>query len=80
MGNSDEIHGLLKIPDSVLLKEALIENGKLQAYILELEDQLKNKKQIEKGSFESLVEANRVLKQTNKRLNEIIYKRNETIN
>jgi chromosome segregation ATPase len=36
-----EKYNLEKIPDSILLKQALIENGKLQAYIEELESKLK---------------------------------------
>lgn len=34
--------GLMKVPTTALLKEALVENGKLQAYIDELEDKLKS--------------------------------------
>lgn len=35
-------YGLLKVPDSILLKEARQEIGALKAYIEELEDRLKN--------------------------------------
>lgn len=35
--------GLMKVPATVLLKEALIENGKLKAYIDELEHEVKKR-------------------------------------
>lgn len=35
--------GLMKVPAKVLLKEALIENGKLKAYIDELEHEVKKR-------------------------------------
>lgn len=35
--------GLMKVPAKVLLKEALIENGKLKAYIDELEHEIKKR-------------------------------------
>lgn len=35
---------LLKIPDHILLKEANVENGKLKAYIEELEDKIERMK------------------------------------
>ena len=38
------VHGLDKVPDSVLLQNALIENGKLQSYIQEFEDAIKELK------------------------------------
>jgi len=37
-----EKYNLEKIPDSVLLSQSLIENGKLQVYIQELEEKVKN--------------------------------------
>jgi hypothetical protein len=39
----DEWSGLLKIPDSILLKEYRIEIGKLKSYITELEESLNTK-------------------------------------
>lgn len=39
-------YGLLKVPDSILLKEARQEIGALKAYIEELEDRLKNPKEV----------------------------------
>jgi hypothetical protein len=35
------VHGLEKIPDSVLLKNALVRVGELESYALELEDKIK---------------------------------------
>ncbi len=75
---SKEVHGLLKIPDNILLKEALVEIGKLKSYIEELED--KNKQQqgtqtthnMQKGSIESLFASNNALRKQNKILREKI--------
>jgi Co/Zn/Cd efflux system component len=38
---SQEVHGLFKVPDYVLLKESRIELGQANAYIEELEDVIK---------------------------------------
>ena len=38
----EEIFGLMKVPDSVLLREARIEIGQLKAYIEELEEKIKS--------------------------------------
>lgn len=48
MSKGEEIFGLMKIPDSVLLKNALIEIGKLKSYIDELEYKLKKAEQLNK--------------------------------
>jgi hypothetical protein len=45
MGKDQEIFGLMKIPDEILLKQTLVENGKLKAYIQELEYNLSLKKE-----------------------------------
>lgn len=40
MSKSDELFGLYKIPDSILIKHLLIERGKNLSYIEELEEEL----------------------------------------
>lgn len=73
---SDSIFGLNKIPDSVLLKEANIEIGKLKSYIDELEEKLQIRTAaIKSGSIEALMLANEVLKKKNKELNNLLYKK-----
>lgn len=41
MDKAKEVHGLMKIPDSVLISELRIEIGKQAAYIQELEDRIR---------------------------------------
>lgn len=74
MSKGDEIFGLLKIPDSVLLKNALIEIGQLKSYIEELEEKLKMKEPIKAGSIEALMHSNETLRKHNKKLREEIRK------
>ena len=71
MKNKDKtkpIFGLDKIPDSVLLKMALVENGKLKAYIDELEYEIKElrKRMDDPALALSDKERNQVLKETRK--------------
>ena len=71
MKNKDKtkpIFGLDKIPDSVLLKMALVENGKLKAYIDELEYEIKElrKRMADPSLALSDKERNQVLKETRK--------------
>ena len=64
MNKSQEWSGLLKIPDNILLKDALVEIGKLTSYIQELEHKLKEKNTIPviKGDLNSLLMSNKQLK------------------
>lgn len=64
MNKSQERSGLLKVPDEILLKDALVEIGKLTSYIQELEYKLKEKNTIPviKGDLYSLLMSNRQLK------------------
>ena len=57
MNKSQEWSGLLKVPDNILLKDALVEIGKLTSYIQELEHKLKEKNTIPviKGDLNSLL-------------------------
>lgn len=73
---SNPIFGLFKIPDSILLVRSNIEIGKLKSYIEELEYKLCLRKAITKGSIESLIIANDVLRKKNKELNMIIHNKN----
>lgn len=41
MDRHKEVHGLLKLPDSVIISELRVEIGKQAAYIEELEDRIK---------------------------------------
>lgn len=72
------VHGLLKIPDNILLKESLVEVGKLKSYIQELEDKIKelegrsNNPGIQKGSIEAAVASNNALRKQNKMLRDKI--------
>lgn len=77
MGKADENYGLLKIPDSVIVKEQAIEIGKLKAYIEELEEKLKVKGQMKKGSIEALINNNEQLKKRNKHLTSLLYNKNK---
>jgi len=56
-----EIYGLLKIPDSVIIKELRIEIGKLESYILELENSNKKKN----GVINKLTSENNDLRKAN---------------
>lgn len=69
MNKDKEIHGLMKIPDAVIIKQQNIEIGKLKAYIAELEDILTKKTNVIKsGSIEALIQANTQLKKNNQKL------------
>lgn len=77
---SKENFGLLKIPDSALLKDAITEIGKLKAYINELEDKLDNPEAFMKPcSLSHLLQANERLRNKNNELREKLYKKKKRI-
>ena len=75
MCKSEEVHGLNKIPDYILLKLALKENGELKSYIQELEHELK---------YQQILKLNKSYKETIKTLKEKLrmhyYERNYSEN
>jgi len=68
MSKHDELYGLSKVPDEVLLKAANVEIGKLKAYIAELEDRLQTP---EGMSLAQLKKNNKTLTEENRRLRQL---------
>lgn len=68
MSKHDELYGLSKVPDEVLLKAANVEIGKLKAYITELEDRLQTP---EGMSLAQLKKNNKTLTEENRRLRQL---------
>lgn len=76
MSKDKDIHGLLKLPDEVVIKELRTELGIQNSYIAELEDELKRFKGMTPEELKEF-KKEEVIKEKNNQINEL-QKQNKT--